>query len=199
VHPNPAFRAADHAAALAHVAEAAFAHLFIASGERLLVAHVPLLVGQGALWFHLANANAMTPLLPGHRALASVGGPGSYISPNWYENPPNMVPTWNYRATEIEGTVSVLDRAGLEALLVRASTSFEPRVGEDWSMDKMERPRAEAMMAAITGFTMTIETVRHTDKASQNRSDADAMRLVTAFEARGDVEGAAQIRRARGW
>ncbi|MBB6228135.1 transcriptional regulator [Polymorphobacter multimanifer] len=199
MHPNPAFSTADDAAALAHVSEVAFAHLFVAENARMLVAHAPLLVVDGVLWFHLANSNAMTPLLPGRRALASVGGPGSYISPDWYENPANMVPTWNYRTTEIEGEVQALGRDALEALLVRAAATFEPRVGQGWTMDKMERRRAEAMMGAITGFSMTIDTVRHTDKASQNRSDADAKRLVAAFAAVGDGEGAAQIRRVRGW
>jgi predicted FMN-binding regulatory protein PaiB len=51
----------------------------------------------------------------------------------------------------------------------------------------------------LTGFTLTIDRVRHTDKAGQNRSHADAQRLVAALEAVGNAAGAAQIRRVRGW
>jgi transcriptional regulator len=66
-------------------------------------------------------------------------------------------------------------------------------------MAKMARPRAEAMMRAITGFELTPTAIRSTDKASQNRSEADARGVVAAMEAIGDTAGAAAIRRTRRW
>lgn len=199
MHPNAAFRM-DAAGALAFVGAHGFAHLFGMTPEGPRVAHVPLLVTpEGVVRFHLANQNALTPHLDGEPVLASVGGPGSYISANWYGDPAGHVPTWNYRTVEIEGRVTRLDWAGLGDLLDLAAATFEARVGEDWTMSRMDPARRDAMMRAITGFELVPETIRATDKASQNRSETDARAVVAALERLGDVAGAAAIRRPRGW
>jgi transcriptional regulator len=200
VHPNAAFRFAPDDAALAFVASYGFAHLFGQTPDGPRVAHVPLLVtDSGSIRFHLANGNALVPHLPAISVLASVGGPGSYVSPNWYAEPVNHVPTWNYRSVEIEGRVRALEAAELEALLDLSAATFEPRVGQNWTMAKMARPRAEAMMRAITGFELLPTVIRTTNKASQNRSEADARGVIAAMEAIGDTQGAAAIKAARGW
>lgn len=200
MHPNSAFRFRPEHPVLAFVAAHGFAHLFGMTPGGPRVAHVPLLVmADGRIRFHLANTNALTPHLDGEPVLASLGGPGSYISPNWYAEPAAHVPTWNYRTVEIEGTVRQLGWEALGDLLDLSAATFEPRVGENWTMDKMAPARAEAMMRAITGFELVPETVRATDKASQNRSEADARGVVAALERIGDTGGAAAIRRTRGW
>ena len=200
MHPNAAFRFKPDDPALAFVAAHGFAHLFGMTPDGPRVAHAPLLVlAGGTLGFHLANQNALTPHLDGEPVLASIGGPGSYVSPNWYADPAAAVPTWNYRTVEIEGQVRQMSADELEDLLDLASATFEPRVGENWTMAKMARPRAEAMMRGITGFELTPTIVRSTDKASQNRSEADARGVVAALEKQGDIAGAAAIRRTRGW
>ncbi|WP_017668833.1 FMN-binding negative transcriptional regulator [Sandarakinorhabdus sp. AAP62] len=196
MHPNTAFRHDEDA--LAFVATTGFAHIFGATPDGPRVAHAPVLVTpQGTLMFHLSNGNALAKHLDGLTALISVGGPGHYVSPNWYVVPADNVPTWNYQAVEIEGQVRALDMEELEALLHFASATFEPRVGEDWTMHKMERARAEAMMRAITGFELTPTAIRTTLKASQNRSDADAAGVIAALERLGETAGAAAIRKAR--
>nr|WP_310522714.1 FMN-binding negative transcriptional regulator [Polymorphobacter sp.] len=200
MHPNAAFRFKPEDPALAFVAAHGFAHLFGMTPHGPRVAHVPLLVmPSGTIRFHLAKTNALAPHLHGEPILASIGGPGSYISPNWYEEPANHVPTWNYRTVEIEGTVTALDWDALGELLELSAATFEPRVNENWTMDKMPPARADAMMRAITAYELTPETIRTTDKASQNRSEADARGVVTALERLGDTAGAAAIRRTRGW
>ena len=200
MHPNGAFRFKPDDPALAFVAAHGFAHLFGMTPDGPRVAHVPLLVmPSGTLRFHLVKTNALAPHLHNEPIVASIGGPGSYISPNWYAEPANNVPTWNYRTVEIEGTVTALDWDALGDLLDLSAATFEARVGENWTMAKMAPARAEAMMRAITAYELVPETVRATDKASQNRSDADARGVVNALERLGDTSGAAAIRRTRGW
>ena len=200
MHPNAAFRFRADDDALAFVAAHGFSHIYGVTPDGPRVAHAPLLVcSDGLLRFHLANANALAAHLEGQQVLVSIGGPGSYISPNWYGDPASHVPTWNYRTVEIEGTVRALSFDELGDLLDRSAATFEPRVGEDWTMAKMAPSRAEAMMRSITGFALTVGVIRSTDKASQNRSDDDARRLVAALERSGDVSGANEIRRVRGW
>lgn len=200
MHPNAAFRFPADDPALAFVAATGFAHLFGATPDGPRVAHVPLLVMPArVLRFHLANGNALTAHLHGASVLASVGGPGSYVSPNWYAEPANQVPTWNYRTVEIEGQVTALGWHDLHDLLDRSAATFEPRVGQDWTLAKMDAGRRDAMMRAITAFELVPTAVRGTDKNSQNRSAADARRVIAAMEAHGDFGGAAAIRRARQW
>ncbi len=200
MHPNAAFRFKPDDAALAFVAAHGFAHLFGMTPDGPRVAHAPLLVmPDGNLRFHLANGNALTPHLDGEPIVASIGGPGSYISPNWYAEPANHVPTWNYRTVEIEGVVTRLDWDALGDLLDLSAATFEPRVGENWTMDKMAAARRDAMMQAITAFELRPDIVRSTDKHSQNRNEADARSVVAALERIGDTAGAREIRRTRGW
>lgn len=196
MHPNSAFRSEDDP--LNFVAEYGFAHIFAATPDGPRAAHAPVLVSErGTLLFHLARGNMLARHLDGLTALVSVGGPGHYVSPNWYADPAGNVPTLNYHAVEIEGCVRALDMAALEALLHRAAATFEPRVGENWTMHKMERPRAEAMMRAIIGYELLPAAIRTTLKASQNRSAADAAGVIAALERLGNQPGAAAIRKAR--
>jgi transcriptional regulator len=196
MHPNSAFRSTDDP--LAFVAAQGFAHIFGQTPDGPRVAHAPVLVTpHGSLMFHLARGNALALHLDGLTAVASIGGPGHYVSPNWYADPAANVPTWNYHAVEVEGSVRALDMDALEALLHVSSATFEPRVGEDWTMHKMERPRAEAMMRAITGFELVPTAIRTTVKASQNRSAADAAGVIAALERLGEHAGAAAIKKAR--
>ena len=199
MHHVPAFRWSDRAEALAFVAEASFAHLFAQTPDGPRVAHVPVLVEEGYLRFHLANGNALTPHLDGLSALASVGGPGSYISPNWYADPARNVPMWNYLAVEVEGPVRRLDGDALVALLDASVAVHEPRVGQNWTRAKMDPARFSAMCGAITGFELAIAEVRATRKLSQNKSDADLRGVVAGLEANGDAHPAALIKQARGW
>lgn len=196
MHPNPAFRSDDDP--LAFVAAHGFAHIFGQTPDGPRVAHAPVLVrAGGTLMFHLARGNALARHLDGLVALASIGGPGHYVSPNWYQQPADNVPTWNYQAVEVEGPVRALAMAELEELLHFAAATLEPRVGEDWTMHKMARPKAEAMMRSITGFELVPTAIRTTLKASQNRSEADAMGVVSALERLGETDGAAAILQAR--
>ena len=200
MHPNAAFRFAAGDDVPGFVSAHGFAHIFGMTEAGPRVAHAPVLAAAGGRYlFHLANNNALTAALDGQPALLSIGGPGSYVSPNWYAEPAQHVPTWNYRAVEIEGLVRALDWDELGDLLDLSAATFEPRVGQDWTMAKMAPARAEAMMRGITGFALTAETVRTTDKASQNRNEADARGVVAGMERIGDRAGAAAIRKARGW
>lgn len=200
VHPNPAFRFKPDDPVLAFVAAHGFAHLFGMTPDGPRVAHAPLLVTpDGSVRFHLANSNALTPHLDGEPLLASIGGPGNYISPNWYAETANNVPTWNYRTVEIEGVVTKLGWDDLGDLLDLSAATFEPRVGEDWTMEKMAPARRDTMMQSITAFVLSVNIVRSTDKHSQNRNEADARGIVAALERIGETAGAREIRRTRRW
>jgi transcriptional regulator len=170
MHPNSAFRWTDPAEMRAFAAERAVAHLFAAGG--MAVAHAPILVrDDGSLWFHLARGNALCgALADGAAAVASVAEQGHYISANWYADRAGSVPTWNYRAVEVAGTIRRLARDQLVAQLDALSALHEARACEDWTRAKMDPARFEAMLGAIIGFALEEAAWRGTWKMSQNKS-----------------------------
>lgn len=195
MHPNKAFRMEDDDA-LAFVAAVSFAHVFLQTPGGPRVAHVPVMVDGGRLRFHLSNGNALTPHLDGAVALASVGGPNAYVSPNWYENR-RRVPTWNYIAVECEGPVRMLSPDELAALLDTSTATHEARVGENWTRAKMEPGRFEAMRRAITGFELDATTIRATRKLSQDSNAADRAGAAAGIAATGDPAVAALMQEPR--
>ena len=181
----------------AFVAEIAFAHLFVSGRAGAGVTHVPLLVTESGLQFHLPRRNRATPLLDGGTVIASVAGPDAYISPSWYASA-DQVPTWNYVAVEVEGRVASLDRDALIAHLDALSAVHEARLGSRpaWTRAKMREGRFEAMLPAICGYELRVEQWRGTRKLSQNKPVADIAGVMAGLEARGDRAMAALVTQA---
>lgn len=198
MHPNNAFRAPEGSDPLGDIAAIGFARIFATTPDGPRVAHAPVLrTGPDRLRFHLANYNALARHLDGAIALILAEGPNGYVSANWYADVRGAVPTWNYVALEAEGRVAALDRSALVDLLDGLAAMFEPRVGEDWTRAKMEPSRFDAMLNAITAFEMIVSTARTTHKLSQNKSAAEADRLIAAMAAQGDTATAQAMRAAR--
>jgi transcriptional regulator len=167
MHPNRAFAWEDRAAMLSFVAEIAFCTIVI-DGQALV--HAPVVVaGPDRIMFHLSRGNRAA-VLEAKRALLSCLGPDSYISPDWYGSP-DQVPTWNYLGIEAEGPLRRLDEAELAHLLDALSAAHEARLAPKpaWTRAKMSPGRFEAMLKAIIGYELSIETLRGTRKLGQNK------------------------------
>ncbi|WP_168453831.1 FMN-binding negative transcriptional regulator [Sphingopyxis microcysteis] len=201
MHPNSAFRPKQDDLAELLVREIGFAAIFAATPDGPRVAHAPLVFSDDAatLQFHLARGNALTRHLDGATALAVVQGPDAYVSASWYETP-DQVPTWNYVAVEMEGTVSKLDDAALIAQLDTLSAIHEARVGANppWTRGKMNPALFSKMTGAIVGFEMRITAWRPTIKLSQNKSADERERVAAGVEATGHGALAQLMRRLGG-
>ena len=197
MHPSPAFRWDDPAAMLDLVRDVAFTRFFAMTPDGPRVAHAPVLVTEdGALRFHLANANPLAQLPGGATVLGLTEGPHGYVSGNWYRDVRSAVPTWNYLAVECEGPVRPLGLDALVALLDALADRLEPSVGENWTRAKMEPRRFEAMLGAITAFELRIDTMRGTRKVSQNKPDEEVAGVLAGMDAHAPAIAAA-IRKAR--
>lgn len=187
MHPNRAFHWADEQEMLAFVAQVSFATICI---DGPAVVHAPLVVtGPERLRFHVSGSNPAVPFLVDARAVASVLGPHTYVSPDWY-GIPDQVPTWNYIAVEAEGSLRRLDEAELATLLDDLSAMHEARLAPKpaWTRDKMSMGRFEAMLKAIVGFELTIEALRGTRKLGQNKSRGPREQVANALDALGRAE-----------
>ncbi len=188
MHPNSAFRPQQGDLAELLVRGIGFAAIFAATPDGPRVAHAPVVLSDDAatLQFHLARGNALTRHLDGATVLAVVQGPDAYVSASWYEAA-DQVPTWNYVAVEMEGSVSKLGDAALIAQLDTLSATHEARVGANppWTRDKMNPALFSKMTGAITGFELRITAWRPTVKLSQNKPADERERVAAGVEATG--------------
>lgn len=199
MHPNPKFRWDEREEVLAFVRQLSFAHLFVEGPAGPLVAHAPVVVTRaGNIRFHLANANPVARQIAGRVALASVAGPEAYVSPDWYGSA-DQVPTWNYVTAEARGPVRTLSADDLAALIDDLSAEHEGRLSpkRPWTRAKMTPGRFEAMLKAITGFELVIESLTGTRKLGQNKNAVERASAAEVLERMGEADMAALMREVR--
>jgi len=189
MHPNPAFRDAGSGdgGLLDAAAAIGLAHIFVGLPAPMVV-HAPVTRHGDTLRFHVARSNRIAAHLDGAAVLASVQGDHGYISAGWYAPGPDQVPTWNYRAIEIEGRCTALDPPALIEQLDALAAAHEPRTNPaaPWTRAKMAPGPLAAMLRAIRGFEIAVTAVRATAKLSQNRTAADRAGVVAGLRAIGD-------------
>lgn len=196
MHPNPSFRDDSPDLHQSLVDAVGFGTIFFQTSAGPRVAHSALLaMDSSKLQFHLARGNALTRHLEGSTALVVVNRPDAYVSARWYADP-DQVPTWNYIAVELEGSVRKLDDAELLQQLEMLSDHQQAKVegGIPWTMDKMSPRHLEGLVRSIVGFELEIETRRETVKLSQNKSLEERERVIAGLEQQ-NAAGIAQAMR----
>lgn len=190
MHPNPIFRQEAETRALAFAAGRGFGSLMLAEGGEVLVAQVPFALdpGEGRLEAHLVRSNPVARALAGgpRRAKIVVMGPDAYVSPDWY-GVADQVPTWNYVAVHLTGTLSLGEGALMREHLDRLSAAFEARLApkKPWTADKMSAGALDRLMRAIVPAGFVVEEVASTFKLNQNKDPAARLGAAAALEAGG--------------
>ncbi len=173
MHPNPIFRSNDHAKSLSFAAKRGFGTLSVNGEHGPLAAHLPFVFNQdrSKLAFHMLRSNPVARS-PGP-ALLAVSGPDAYISPDWY-GVPEQVPTWNYVAVHLRGTLRVLPPEALEPHLRALSGAFERRLLPKpvWDLDKVSPAARAKMMRMLVPAELDITHVDATWKLGQNKPAA---------------------------
>ncbi len=188
MHPNPAFRQTSEARNLAFARERGFGILTVNGTDGPLAAHVPFLIpADGTVAeLHLARSNAIARAALPAPALIAVCGPDAYISPDWY-GLDDQVPTWNYVAVHLRGTLSPLPverlRDHADALSARFEAGLLPKT--PWVSQKMTDGVMDRMMRMILPFRLTISGVDGTWKLNQNKPAEARLAAADALEARG--------------
>lgn len=155
---------------------------------------------RGRVRFHLARANPLAKL-DGAKIRLSFLGPDTYVSPDWYVSE-GLVPTWNYIAIEGSGIARQLDKTALRQLLVDLSAEHEERLRpkEPWRIEKVPEAKLDALLNAIIGFSVDLETLEGKFKLSQDKKAEDFDGVVGALEDAQDASAravAAAMRRYR--
>ena len=172
MHPNPAFRPDDQAAALELARDRGFGVLTIAGSTGVLASHIPFIIEQNEIRAHLVRSNPIARLLKQNptEALLIISGPDAYISPDWY-HVADQVPTWNYVAVHIRGPMRLLTEAALLEHLEALSANNEERLlpKKPWTHQKMTESVMERMMRQIVPVAMEVREIESTWKLNQNK------------------------------
>lgn len=181
---------------LDYVEEHPFGALVTAGTDGLFATHLPWVLDRsrgaaGVLHGHIARAN------PHHRlrqdtpeALVIFTGPDAYITPSWYRSKADhgkVVPTWNYVAVHVYGTLRFVDdpvflRRHLEVLTARS----ERRQARPWRVEDAPPDFVAGLQRAIIGIELEITRLEGKWKMSQNRSAADIDGVVRGLAASPD-------------
>ncbi len=195
--PAP-FVEADRAVLLAFIAAHPLGTLVTGSATAGLYAtHLPLLFdsaggAQGVLRGHVARAN------PHHRkahdttdALVIFTGGDAYITPGWYASKARhgkVVPTWNYVAAHVQGTVRFIDdRDWLMAHLDALTDAHEAEQVHPWAMSDAPTGFIEHLAAAVIGVEIEITSLEGKWKLSQNRPDDDIDGVIDGLRTSADA------------
>lgn len=190
MHPNPAYRKVARETNLALARDRSFGTLAVNADEGPLLSHVPFLLSEdgATVGLHLVRSNPIARLGP-TAAVIAVAGPDAYVSPDWY-GIEDQVPTWNYVAVHLRGTLAPLPDEDLPVLLDRQSEAYEDRLlpKPQWTTGKLSEETRSRLLRMIRPFRLTIHAVDGTWKFSQNKPDA--ARIAAAGHVSGESFGA---------
>ena len=203
VYVPPHFATRNRATAVRLFLEHPFATLVTPGALEPLVTHLPLIhvpdcEPHGTLHGHFARANPHARAAAQAESLAIFHGPHAYVTPSWYTDPAEAVPTWNYAVVHAYGMIELAQvpaetRAVLDLLIQR----FESPRASPWKMG-LARERFDAMVGAIIGFRIRVKRIETKLKLSQNRTREDQERVAAGLDAEGYAEATATAAWMRG-
>jgi len=189
MHTNPAFRTVTTPENLAFARKRGFGILMVNGAEGPLASHIPFLLdatGQSAE-LHLTRSNPIVRAGLPVAAVLAVSGPDAYVSPDWY-GLDDQVPTWNYVAVHLRGTLEALPEAALRSHVDQVSAEHEARLlpKKPWVSGKMSEGVMPRMMRMILPFRLTITAVEGTWKLNQNKPAESRARAAEALAGQDD-------------
>ena len=159
------------------------------AGE-LQASPLPFLLDNTTLRAHMARANPHWKALDGHDGLVIFMGPDAYVTPDWYPSKAathKVVPTWNYAAVHVRGTIRVVDEPGWLAQqiadLTAAHEACRPR---PWAPSDAPAYFIAAQMKAVVGLEIAITAIEGKWKMSQNREPDDREGVIRGMGDPGD-------------
>ncbi len=161
---------------------------------------LPIIWRGGTVIAHIAKANPQWQSIHDEApALLIVGGPEAYISPSWYAAKTEhgkVVPTWNYTAVHLSGTVRVRhDIEWIRAAVTDLTDLHERDRDAPWQVSDAPAAYVDGQLRGIVGLEVAVTRVEGKAKLSQNRSTADQLGVISGLGQQSD-RGADEIRTA---
>jgi transcriptional regulator len=150
--------------------------------------HIPLeleqdLNGADVLVGHIAKANPQWRYFSDNaEVLCIFNGPHAYVSSSWYKE--EEVPTWNYIAVHVYGTLKVLSEEETMASMFRLVDKYEASSKNPINLKDMS-PKTLRQVKGVVGFQIQITNIQATYKLSQTRQ-ADHAKIISELKERND-------------
>ncbi len=150
--------------------------------------HIPLELdldenGQDILVGHIAKANRQWKYFERqNEVLCIFNGPHSYVSSSWYKE--EEVPTWNYIAVHIYGSLEILDEAAVLKSLHQLVDKYEQNSKHPITLHDLSK-NTMRQIKGIVGFKIRIGEIQATYKLSQGREE-DHQRIIHELEQTGN-------------
>lgn len=163
------FREVNQAVLHELIRDFSFATVMVMHSDGVEISHLPLVLDttKQKLIGHIAKANPLFKILSAAAAAVTVifNGEHGYISPSYYLQPEQSVPTWNYAVVHALGVISLItDENRLMEILDHLQSQHDVTT-TDWS-----NPKMSAQLKGISGFEINIRELQGKFKLSQNRT-----------------------------
>jgi transcriptional regulator len=160
-----------------------------------LASHLPVLYrrndSQVVLTGHWARPNPQWREIEGQRVMFILQGPHAYISPRWYADPAKQVPTWNYVAAHVYGTIRLVQEGDeLEQIVAALAQKFESGTTVPWTLAGAD-PASRSRLKGIVGFELRSESTQVKLKLNQNHPAANVAGAILGLRNSGSEEAAA--------
>jgi transcriptional regulator len=154
--------------------------------------HIPLELdqdenGKDVLVGHIAKRNPQSKnFKEDAEVLAIFNGPHSYISSSWYQK--EDVPTWNYIAVHVYGTIKIIEGEELFEAMKKLVDKYEKNSKNPVSVEKMSSKTLQ-QINGVVGFSIKINEIQAAYKLSQKNEEADHENIINELENNGDSSG----------
>lgn len=152
--------------------------------------HIPLELdmnkeGKEVLVGHVSRGNKQwKDFDKNEEVMAIFNGPHTYISSSWYDH--ENVPTWNYIAVHVYGTIRIIEGDELLGSLKKLVDKYEAHSSNPVTVEGMSKRFLESELRGIIGFEIVITDIQAAYKLSQNRDTNNKQNIVAELEQRGD-------------
>lgn len=147
------------------------------TAEGMVASHYPTLLDEDAegivLLTHFGRPDEKVHEVgSGHEMLVIVQGAHGYVSPSWYADPSDMVPTWNHVTAHLYGVPEILSEDENFVVLEKLVDHFEEGMPGARSL-RIDPDTARRIAKGTVGLRLVVTRVEARKKLSQNRKDSD--------------------------
>ena len=167
------------------IKENSFGILINQTNGKLWATHIPLELdtnknGGSILFGHLSKENPQWEgFIENNEVLAVFSGPHSYISSSWYDH--ENVPTWNYIAVHVYGTIKIIDAEAAIEVLKKQVDKYEQKSKNPVRIEDLSK-KTMMQSSGIVAFEIEITQIQATRKMSQNRDEKNYQNIISELE-----------------
>ena len=186
------------------IRENPWATIVSATSNGLVASHYPVMLDERAdgisIVSHVGRPDEQLHELGQHELLVIIQGPHGYISPGWYDDANDFVPTWNHVTAHLYGVPELLSADENFRVLDELVDHFEATMPQPIALD-IDEQTARRIAKGTVGLRMLVARFDARAKLSQNKSPEVIDRIINELQAGEQYtspELAREMRLARG-